>query len=184
MASKRPDLVLSVYKSKEYRPHSLRDVQQEDVSRSSDLLHILLAAAKDRYEYMDRRSSNKRLYIPAIDSDYASEDLVLYEHLKNITTQIISRASGRSSPFVDEITLCSAMDLANAVGDAQFTSFLWRRHTRLSGQYSSRAFHSYMRSFRRSQQSQPLGLAMQKFSSWGLTLDLRTCDEIVNAHTR
>jgi hypothetical protein len=132
---------------------------------------LLLAAAKDRIEKTGRRHRQTYAYSP---------EIVVYEHLKNVTFRRIEAHKS----LIDELTLCSTMDLANSAGDFFTTSLLWKCFRNLRITYSPRAFHSYMRSFRRPQQIMKLESVIRTFPYLGIQLDMRTCDEIVNAHCR
>lgn len=141
------------------------------VSCPTPVFVLLLAAAKDRIERAGR--NHKQSY-------KQSAEVVLYEHLKNVTF----RRLDVHKSLIDEVTLCSTMDLANSAGDFYTTSLLWKCFRNLRITYSSRAFHSYMRSFRRPQQIMKLEAVIRTFPYLGISLDMRTCDEIVNAHCR
>jgi len=139
---------------------------------------LLLAAVKDRIEKVVKKEGYRRG--DSTQSAYASSEFVMYEHLKNITFFRVEK----HKDLVDEVTLCSAMDLANSAGDYFTTFLLWKTFRNLRIPYSPRSFHAYMRSFRRPAQSPKLDLVIRLFPYLGIPLDMRTCDEIVNAQCR
>ena len=107
----------------------------------------------------------------------------LYELAKSI---FIKRLKTEKNSL-DAISLNTALDLANALKDHTFASYIWQVHNDLRIPHSSRVFHSYLRSFQNQNplQIETLHKLITNFiTTSNLDLDSRTCDEIINACNR